>query len=344
MFYAQSTNQTFNIALDGDTNGVQCDEHLRQRCVLQFHNVTAAMVTFGVHFEGNIVTNEVRYYTDPNGDAEIAIRDILTDLLRKGETSTMMYVYSYTNYDDVNVADGTVVTLNLYDGISYANLNAPRAKDVADATLQAPSLILPPNVMINPNSYFAGGGPGILVESNLGTFDVRYSWNGAQVVSGAQLSVTAGTRTFYIEQNKTPVKQYDLLDYPACADLACIQWISLTGVKRRHFFPIVSFIRGNGDEVAVEVVSDGYKVLKENYTGFRCRLTGLTAWGYYYYMDLIQSSEVHAQVCKTAIDTEFLEIDEDITLAYVKADSMETPVGPGFFNFEFVVNHKQYRI
>ena len=113
------------------------------------------------------------------------------------------------------------------------------------------------------------------------------------------------------------------------------------GATRQHYFPITAFIKGNDKQVSILTSGDGYKVEKDTFEGLRCRLTGLTAYGYWYYMDLLQASDVHA-IVKQTFSLWSTEMASEQTAAYVEENEMETPQGNGFFDFEFTIKLKHY--
>lgn len=281
----------------------------------------------------------VNYYTDPDGVLEIPLRNIInahpTEILA---AITMLEV-------DGTTVDALTVTLDVLQGLSYYDINAPRSKDADQFLAAFGSVVMPPNVIINPDLLSGLTAPGIIVESNL-----AYDWgqyaNGvgtAVTPSGQrsnQLVVAAGADTLTVTHDgKTKSYKLEKTDY--CADLVCIRWTSQTGATRQHFFPIVAFIKGSDKQVSLLTSGDGYKVDKNTFEGVRCRLTGLTAYGYWYYMDLAQASDVHA-IVKQTFSLWSTEIASEQTAAFVEANEMETPQGNGFFNFEFTLKLRHY--
>ena len=110
---------------------------------------------------------------------------------------------------------------------------------------------------------------------------------------------------------------------------------------RQHYFPIVSYIKGTDKAVSIVSDGDGYLVDKNQYNAVRCRLAGLTNYGYWYYMDLLQATDAHAVIQPT-----FLSFDDEMaseqTAVFIEADEMETPEGVGFFDFEFTIKLRHY--
>jgi hypothetical protein len=281
----------------------------------------------------------VNYYTDPDGVLEIPLRNIInahpTEILA---AITMLEV-------DGTTVDALSITLDVLQGLSYLDINAPRSKDADQFLAVYGSVVMPPNIILNPNTLSGLTAPGIIVESNLAYDWMQYTSGVGTVVtpSGArsnELVIAAGADTLKVSHDgKTKSYKLEKTDY--CADLVCIRWTSQTGATRQHFFPIVSFIKGSDKQVSLLTSGDGYKVDKNTFEGVRCRLTGLTAYGYWYYMDLLQASDVHA-IVKQTFSLWSTEIASEQTAAYVEANEMETPQGNGFFNFEFTLKLRHY--
>lgn len=281
----------------------------------------------------------VNYYTDPDGVLEIPLRNIIN-----AHPTEILAAITMLETDGTTV-DALTVTLDVLQGLSYYDINAPRNKDADQFLAAFGSVVMPPNVIINPDLLSGLTAPGIIVESNL-----AYDWG--QYASGVgtavtpsgqrsnQLVVAAGADTLQVSHDGK-IKAYKLDKPDYCADLVCIRWTSQTGATRQHFFPIVAFIKGSDKQVSLLTSGDGYKVDKNTFEGVRCRLTGLTAYGYWYYMDLLQASDVHA-IVKQTFSLWSTEIASEQTAAFVEANEMETPQGNGFFNFEFTLKLRHY--
>lgn len=281
----------------------------------------------------------VNYYTDPDGVLEIPLRNIIN-----AHPTEILAAITMLETDGTTV-DALTVTLDVLQGLSYYDINAPRSKDADQFLAAFGSVVMPPNVIINPDLLSGLTAPGIIVESNLAYNWMQYASGVGTTVtpSGArsnQLVVAAGADTLQVSHDgKTKSYKLEKTDY--CADLVCIRWTSQTGAVRQHFFPIVAFIKGSDKQVSILTSGDGYNVDKNTYEGVRCRLTGLTAYGYWYYMDLLQASDVHA-IVKQTFSLWSTEIASEQTAAFVEANEMETPQGNGFFNFEFTLKLRHY--
>ena len=281
----------------------------------------------------------VNYYTDPDGVLEIPLRNIInahpTEILT---AITMLEV-------DGTTVDALTVTLDVLQGLSYYDINAPRSKDADQFLAVYGSVVMPPNIMLNPNMLSGLTAPGIIVESNIAYDWMQYT-NGVGTVvtpSGArshELVIAAGADTLKVSHDGV-TKSYKLDKPDYCANLVCIRWKSQTGATRQHYFPITAFIKGSDKQVSILTSGDGYKVEKDTFEGLRCRLTGLTAYGYWYYMDLLQASDVHA-IVKQTFSLWSTEIASEQTAAYVEANEMETPQGNGFCDFDVTITLKHY--
>lgn len=281
----------------------------------------------------------VNYYTDPDGVLEIPLRNIVNAHPTEILTAITMHEV------DGTLVDGLSVTLDVLQGLSYYDINAPRIKDADQFLAVYGSVVMPPNIMLNPNTLSGLTANGIIVESNLAYDWMQYT-NGVGTVvtpSGArsnELVIAAGADTLKVSHDGV-TKSYKLDKPDYCANLVCIRWTSQTGATRQHYFPITAFIKGSDKQVSILTSGDGYKVEKDTFEGLRCRLTGLTAYGYWYYMDLLQASDVHA-IVKQTFSLWSTEIASEQTAAYVEANEMETPQGNGFFDFEFTIKLKHY--
>lgn len=339
-----STNSKFTATLQGDpvTGYVNvANVYSASRTMLRIKREDTQQVSVvNMSYSGAWGSElPVNYYTDPDGVLEIPLRNIInahpTEILA---AITMLEV-------DGTTVDALTVTLDVLQGLSYYDINAPRSKDADQFLAAFGSVVMPPNVIINPDLLSGLTAPGIIVESNL-----AYNWT--QYASGVgtavtpsgqrsnQLVVAAGTDTLQVSHDGK-IKAYKLEKTDYCADLVCIRWTSQTGATRQHFFPIVAFIKGSDKQVSLLTSGDGYKVDKNTFEGVRCRLTGLTAYGYWYYMDLLQASDVHA-IVKQTFSLWSTEIASEQTAAFVEANEMETPQGNGFFNFEFTLKLRHY--
>lgn len=339
-----STNNKFTATLQGDpVAGFMrvANVYAASRTMLRIKREDTQQVSVVNMYYSGVWGTElpVNYYTDPDGVLEIPLRNIIN-----AHPTEVLAAITMLETDGTTV-DALTVTLDVLQGLSYYDINAPRSKDADQFLAAFGSVVMPPNVIINPDLLSGLTAPGIIVESNLAYDWVQYASGVGTAVTPSgqrsnQLVVAAGADTLTVTHDgKTKSYKLDKTDY--CADLVCIRWTSQTGATRQHFFPIVAFIKGSDKQVSLLTSGDGYKVDKNTFEGVRCRLTGLTAYGYWYYMDLLQASDVHA-IVKQTFSLWSTEIASEQTAAFVEANEMETPQGNGFFNFEFTLKLRHY--
>ena len=287
-------------------------------------------------------TASIVYYTDPQGVLELPLRDFIVSHQPQLVISITM---TETNGTSVDTLD---VKIDILEGMSYYSVFAPRNKD-AERFFAAygHNVVMPPNVIINPtNSY----GIGIKVESNLHAIDANVVWS--QIASGIASTITpTGSRTNRLDvgdtadtlkaDNTTNAKEWQLMKPDYCTNLVVCRWTSRTGCVRQHWFPIAAFINGADQIVSVVEAGNGYDVRKDTYDAVRCRLTGLTAYGYWYYMDILRANDLHAVIMPTIANFE-TEISSMETAAFCDVNEMETPQGNSFYNFEFVLKLRHY--
>lgn len=282
------------------------------------------------------------YYTDPQGVLELPLRDFMA---AAGSMLALSITMTETNGTTV---DTLALKIEVLIGMSYYNVFAPRNKD-AERFFAAygHNVVMPPNVIINPTNAY---GIDIMVESNLHVINNAVTW--AQRAGGVSSTITpAGARTNRLDIDYTAdtlactdgvdSKEWSLMKPDYCTNLVVCRWTSRTGCVRQHWFPIAAFINGADQSVSVVEAGNGYDVRKDTYDAVRCRLTSLTAYGYWYYMDILRANDLHAVIMPTIANFE-TEISSMETAAFCDVNEMETPQGNGFYNFEFTLKLRHY--
>ena len=344
-----SNSSKFTATFQADSEGVlECNAFVGSKTMLRLHREDQSKLTwFGIYYSwGGGYTSTVYYYTDPTGTLEIPLRNTLRGLI--DDTPVVIHV-SMREVGGISDVDTLSVDINIYEGISYYDIHAPRGKDnVFGVASLLRYVVMPPNVMINQLSGYQG--KGIIVESNY--HDIQpaavwtYSAGGLSTVitpggsRGNELAIPATADSLTLSYS-TETKTWTFDKPEQCADVVVVRWTSQTGARRQHYFPIMSFIKGSDKQVSLISAGDGYRVDKNSYNGVRCRLTGLTAYGYWYYTDLFQASDVHAVIQPTGAIWEN-EITSSQTAVYIEPNEAETPQGNGFYNFEFTIKMRHY--
>lgn len=215
-------------------------------------------------------------------DANHAVKIDLSDFIRLHSTGTQN-VYIKTTGGVVN-ANYTVVGM-----INPAHMIIPPTRSGA--------LIEPPSVMFRPISVLAAAQ--IRVEA--------YSVTDEFTLSGGGAGVTV--EPFY-PTTFTPAQQHKLIEltmYDEDTDIvtayrvkqlecdkqyAAVRWTSATGQLRVHTFEVVKVKTATASSYELQDIDNFYNVVKGREDGFVLRLEGLNNYDYWYYSDMIHSSEV----------------------------------------------------
>ena len=341
MITAASTNSKFSITFQGDQGtGGHWLGYAASRSMLRIKREDVQQVSKVIFAYG--YKSPVTYYTDPDGVLEISMRNEINARMGAGFVDVVIYMREIDN----TPVDSFAPTIDILPGISYYDLYAPKGKDgIFGVTSLLRNVVMPPNVIISPYT----NGQGVIVESNYHSIATGATWS--YEAGGATTAITpSGTRSNQIVVPYTAdalklnyngnVKEWRVERPEQCADVVLCRWTSQTGAVRQHYFPIVADIYNVDKAVSLVTEGDGYIVNKDWSKGVRCRLTGLTAYGYWYYMDMLRASDLHA-IIQPTYSIFSTEIASEQTAAYAEG-SMETPQGPGFFAFEFTLKLRHY--
>ncbi len=354
MISYNSVHDNFKATFQADSAGaVTMDMYARSKSMLNVQRLDEEKMTlFGIYYsslEG--ITPTVWYYSDPQGRLGLPLRNGVNFLLNRTNCAISILMREVDNSTTIDELHRFVNPLH---GISYHDIFAPRSKDAPQLYWEHEHyVVLPPNVIINPLHFSGGAGQGVIVESNYAEIDTDSLWqtlmNGAPTIAAiggernAEITIIAAADTLRLTAGKDgkQVKEWTMTRTDDCTNLVCVQWMSHTGALRRHYFPIVSFIKGNDKQVSLLSNGDGYLVDKNTFDAIRCRLDGLTAYGYWYYMDLLQASDVHAVVQLSFVSL-VDQLASEQSAAYVEKTEDETPQGNGFHSFEFTLKLRHY--
>lgn len=293
----------------------------------------------------SVVIMGYAYYTDPKGVLEIPLQSIVND----NADSSPYYLYILMQETDGTFVDDFDIYIDIVPGIDYVNVFAPHNKDAAQfSAAYGLDVVMPPNVIVNPTNSIHP--IGTRVESNLHVKNNAVAWK--KSVGGVLSTITpTGVRSNRIDishdadalvcTDNVDTKEWTLLKPDSCSNLIVCRWTSRTGCVRQHWFPVVAFVNGVDQSVSVVSPGNGYDVRKDAFDAVRCRLTGLTAYGYWYYMDILRASDLHAVYMPT-LNVFETEISSMETAAYCEAKEMETPQGNGFYSFEFTLKLRHY--
>ena len=119
---------------------------------------------------------------------------------------------------------------------------------------------------------------------------------------------------------------------------AMVQWVSAFGLVKRHTFEVRDVETSVSDSVSLQNNFGGFRELKGTRKGLRLHLSKLSAYDYWYYSDIITSSDVRVAV--SDIDADFGEE----TRVKVTTKSVTIPNGASVADFDVDVILKDYDI
>lgn len=155
----------------------------------------------------------------------------------------------------------------------------------------------------------------------------------AVVVSGNRLvfRVREGIRTL-------AVRNVNIREPQCVRCYAMVQWVSACGIIKRHTFEVRDVELSVSDSVSLQNNFGGFREAKGTRKSLRLHLPQLTAYDYWYYADIITSSDVRVAVSE--IDADF---GED-TRVKVTTKSASIPNGASVADFDVDVILKDYDI
>lgn len=147
-------------------------------------------------------------------------------------------------------------------------------------------------------------------------------------------TIEVGSTAFELwHLTETLYKHIDLQELFDCKKYACVEWVSFKGNTRRHTFEVIKQKTTTTDPISLQTIDNQYDERKGRRDGFTLRLEGLNRYDFWYYADLVTSSQV-----KVTFDgTNWAQVQ-------VVNKSVEIPDNDeGAFNtLEIEVNYKQY--
>ena len=119
---------------------------------------------------------------------------------------------------------------------------------------------------------------------------------------------------------------------------AMVQWVSAVGLIKRHTFEVRDVETSVSDSVSLQNNFGGFCELKGTRKGLRLHLSQLTPYDYWYYSDIVTSSDVRVAVSESDAD-----FGED-TRVKVVTSSVTIPNGASISDFDVDVIIKDYGI
>lgn len=149
---------------------------------------------------------------------------------------------------------------------------------------------------------------------------------------GSANTIQVGAKTLQIAEDHEVLTTINLKPLSCGKKYAAVEWVSASGVTRRHTFEVRSANSATSSSISLQTVDGSFRTLKGRTDGFSLYLECLTAYDLAYYSDVIFSSDV-----KISFDgSVWTPID-------ITSSSSTTPDGDAAFNkLEIAANYRQY--
>lgn len=331
-----SNGGTFTVRIQAEATGTYFTAFRRSRTEMVLYRNTTGVVIYVVAMGSKTQA----YYSDASGRLTIPIKGWVDGL---GISPTSMGISVRNVGAPDTIIDYITMSAACVDGVAYGDNPAPIEKGVNEWTwTRRHDAVLPPNVMYSP-----AGGTGVMAEANM-KLATQNGVTSFEVVAGTasalnptgdrynQLIVDETADALQLA-DKTVAHTWNFDRGGDCLDMAVVRWKSLTGAWRKHYFPVVGYLRRGEDPTSLVTSSDGYLTVRDAILGVRCRIDGLTPYSVWYYADLLQASEVNA-----SMDVTETLLSDEITAANVEEGDADVALANGFYSFEFTLKMKQY--
>lgn len=258
-----------------------------ERLLLLAKKIPAEGVTndyVSVYIENHGLT--AKYYFDADGFALVD----LTEIARTYDDPITMVEFQggLTNYE-------------VFASLMRFGLINPESVIIPPHVFEPYALIVPPTRLISSKGFAAAV-----------VFEYREKGTG----SPANIDEYEGNTkmvTKYVEQpshalsddviDKFMIEMYDAeriehdhswyLEPKRCSvQYAMVEWVSFTGALRRHVFEVVKAKSESADNFSLMPYASEYRETKGRKDGFTLRIDGLDAYDYWYYADVLLSSDV----------------------------------------------------
>ena len=164
------------------------------------------------------------------------------------------------------------------------------------------SVIIPPHwqyaKIAPPDAMFDGfvGADGVLAEF-YNFADGTYAVSGAQWTNDKRgISPLQTDFDLYLTGTPTRTKKYAMRKQVCGVQYALVEWVSFSGVIRRHWFEVVKVKSSTANAYSLLPTDNEYIEIKGRQDGFTLRLDGLNGYDLWYYADMLHSSKVRVSL------------------------------------------------
>lgn len=229
-----------------------------------------------------------KYVKPSAGELQVDLSDLVR-IIAAGNVTVTEH-----SADDTQIGSAITKTWTRSGNIGFANIIAPPNEIGAEFGLK----VFPPSMMLKSatNAQI--------------TFEISnersYQFSTGRVKELPSESVQNFARSVTIDSDTDAVEFWHLADQnygtivlkdlEECKQYATVEWVSFSGATRRHTFEVINCKTETDGTISLQQVYNHYKELKGRMDGFVLRLEDLDRYDYWYYADLITSSQVRVIV------------------------------------------------
>lgn len=286
---------------------------------------TEVSLYYPAHTLGSYGSPLATYKLDNNGKATIDVTDLVRTYAPYN-TSESIYIYSDLA---ASSSDAIEITTNVIGLIPPDGVVIP----YNPLALSIEAFVVPPSKVIAP---FTGNT--IIVE----TYGSGYNYSTGRLVAKPSNNTYNLARSMELPAGTTSFEFWHLADYKISTtylqshqcdrQYAMVEWVSFTGVTRRHAVEIRKAKSTAAVDYSLLTMDNSYNEIKSREDGFSIYMEGLNAYDYWYYSDMLMSSKVMLSLDGT-----------NYTQVEVTSKSVTIPDGNAFDGkLEIAVNWKRY--
>lgn len=273
----------------------------------------------------------VEYVTDNSGRVTVDLSDMVRG---KSQGDTIFLLVEYENLS-VGI---TGEVLGLIDPLEMI---IPQS--TSDAMLAEAAIIAPPHKWLQP-VFGLDDCVEFYIKPDMGYMQFLYSVDGGSsniikpLASGLQtleIPVDVSGMSLVRVDGAIFAQRYTRSALLCGRTYAAVQWMSRAGRIKRHTLEVVR-VTYSTDGVTGFQSALGFEVTKGQAVGFTLRLQGLTRYDYWYYSDIITSSDVRVAVSEQDVSFGDETRVQVVTSKAVVADSA------GAYDLEIEVKYKRY--
>lgn len=295
-----------------------------ERSLIIFHGATNSQFNVTV---GDVTLKSV---TDASGNVMIDITDLFTT-----------YPIGYSGSVECNTGEQTqpvFISFEIKGDLSPNSMIIPTNGEIGlYAPIIAPTYFLQGLFGIKPQFVLKVGQSELDYVEFVGdtTSTNSFQPNSLQAVS------VSGERIEFLHKvdgNVICSRTINIREQQCGRRYAMVQWVSAVGLIKRHTFEVRDVETSVSDSVSLQNNYGGFRELKGTRKGLRLHLSKLSAYDYWYYSDIVTSSDV--RVALSEYDADF---GED-TRVKVTTNSVTIPNGSSISDFDVDVIIKDYGI